>query len=308
MEHEERLNRMLESGVISKEQYSSLLESLDNKPAPEEASQKKKGMALLPLIGMGIIVIAVLFIVFGGLGDTASIDSVENIKDTFNQGKVGAMDSTTNKISAILFVGIFLLLPLIGFSWMHNGLVKEEEVIHTAWSQVESNYQRRADLIPNLVETVSKFLKHEKSTLENVTAKRNDGLDEDIAALIAAQKESAELLQKAGGKAPEDSTYISMLGASQKRVGQMMHTIMATAEAYPTLRASEPMQQLQAQLEGTENRINVARIRFNEAVGTFNASIRRMPTSMVASMGHFNRKAYFKSDEGADTVKKLNFD
>jgi LemA protein len=313
MKHEERLNRMLENGIISQEQFDSLYASLEtsNEIRKEELKHRKIPVWIGVAIAIINLFIAIFFIDFGGdVPQVAaqSLSAVEDITQTYNQGGVGAMDSKLSNSFSIVVFGSFILIPIFFFIWLYNGLVQEEESIHIAWSQVESNYQRRADLIPNLVESVSKYLQHEEQTLTTVTDARGGGLDDTIKALVDAQREGADLLQESNGSAPEDEAYLAMLTTTQNRIGQLMHKLVATVESYPNLKGSEHLLQLQAQLEGTENRINVARMRFNETVGAFNASIRRMPMSLVASMGNFRRKAYFKSDEGADKVNRIKFD
>lgn len=121
---------------------------------------------VFPILAISIVIILILSIFWGNTSGSEVVNTVESIKDTFNQNKVGRMNPLTNKLSTLLF---------FSHSWMHNGSVNKEEDIHTACSQVESNYQRRADLIPNLVEIISKYLQQEKTTIEGVTTERNSG-------------------------------------------------------------------------------------------------------------------------------------
>ena len=190
-----------------------------------------------------------------------------------------------------------------------------------SWAQGESNQQRRADLIPNILETVARYMRFEHKTLVDVVGERSDAIagkeafsreDEEkfhqsIESLTLAQKRSSEALQNIHG-APQDEAQLAQLDQAQQTLGASMHRILALAESYPVLRSAEQMQTLQAELEGSENRINVARMRFNETASAFNAAIRRMPASLVASLGGFKRKAYFEADDGADKVVPVVFD
>lgn len=312
MKHEERLDRMLESGVISQEQYNSLQVSLTHSEELHKEELRSKRIPLWVGVAVAIInlLIAIALIDFGGdvpqVQQTAQ--AVEDVRQTLNTGGVGAMDSKLSSIFSIALFSSFILLPLLLFTYLHNSLVSEEEEVFTAWAQVESNYQRRSDLIPNMVETVSKALKHEAEVLGNIAEERSNNIDETVSALVSAQKEGAELLKEVGGKAPEDDAQLAMLHAAQGNIGSLMHKMVATVENYPNLKGNDNIMALQAQLEGTENRINIARMRFNEVAGQFNASMRRMPTSLIASLGNFKRKAYFQADSGSEKPTQVKFD
>lgn len=202
-------------------------------------------------------------------------------------------------LSASLGIALILIIPLMVIAWLYNSIVGHEEKTMESWAQVEAAYQRRADLIPALVETVSKYVKHEQSTLEQIAEARaaaKPTTDADVDQLLKAQKQATELLRAQLGKAPTDETRLADLAKAQAIVGKSAHQLMAVAESYPQLRASDQFLELQAQFEGTENRILTARNRFNEAVEEYNGSIRKLPGSLIAGIGHFQRKAYFKAD------------
>ena len=206
-------------------------------------------------------------------------------------------------VFAAVGVGLFL--------WSYNGLVNREEQVLAAWGQVESNLQRRADLTPQLVETVSRYLRHEGETFQNIAEARSHdtvALQSAIDDLAKAMQDSAEQLQQSGERIVEEDARLGALAAAQARMDRSIQTLMATAEAYPELRSSDQFLELQAQLEGTENRVNVTRMRFNELVGDYNASIRRVPGALVATVGSFSRKGYFQADGEARDVPDLNFD
>lgn len=212
-------------------------------------------------------------------------------------------------LSNILAVLLILVLPIGLFAWLHNSIVSREEAVYSSWAQVESSYQRRSDLIPQLVETVSRYMKHEADTLGQVTDARSAGtgdLSALVEELIHAQKASTDLLRK-GGKILEDTEALAALQQAQLQVGGGMRRMFALVENYPKLKASDQFLELQGQLEGTENRINVARMRFNESVEAYNQSIRKLPGSLVAGVGQFQRKAYFKADEGSENAPKIDF-
>lgn len=207
---------------------------------------------------------------------------------------------------------IFLLGAIVVYVIMaYNSLVSKEEAVLSAWAQVESNYQRRNDLIPSLVRTVSHYLEHESKTLIGVVGERNKGLsalDQATKNLTIAQEESTQQLKAIGVNPPSENQILSKLTQAQRKVGLSMRQLLAVVESYPTLKSSDQFLRLQAQLEGSENRINVARMFFNDTAREYNASIRRLPYRLIAEVEGMQRKAYFTADEGADNAKPLNLD
>lgn len=169
----------------------------------------------------------------------------------------------------------------------YNGLVSKEEGVSTAWAQVENVYQRRADLIPNLVATVKGYAEHEKSTFEAVVAARANATGIKVESL--SEEELAKFQQ------------------AQDALSQSLGRLIAISEAYPDLKASENFKDLQAQLEGTENRITVERNKFNEVAKVYNTSIRKFPTNIFASIFGFEKKGYFAAAPGAETAPKVEF-
>ena len=213
-------------------------------------------------------------------------------------------------VSRLIGIAILLTVPLLIWAWMHNSLVAKEESVFEAWAQTESNYQRRADLVPALVESVSRYLKHESETLTSVTAERGQAtarLAKAVDELIDAQNEATKALRAQTDTLIEDEEMLAKLFARQMTVGRSVGNLFAVAEAYPELRSADQFLELQAQLEGTENRINVARMRFNDAVGEFNGTMRKLPWNLVAGAGNFQRKAYFQSEEEARRAPELKF-
>ena len=210
----------------------------------------------------------------------------------------------------ILPIAILLIVPLLIWMWLHNGLVAKEERVFEAWAQTESNFQRRADLIPRLVDTVSRYLRHESETLVGVAEARGGAaarLATAVEDMIRAQKDSSDLLRERRAEMLEEETALRALHEAEAQVGRSMTSLFALAEDYPELRSADQFLELQAQLEGTENRINVARMRFNDAVRDFNGSIRQLPGALVARVGNFNRKTYFQSEEEARGAPDLQF-
>lgn len=189
--------------------------------------------------------------------------------------------------SLILLFAMISLLSGCGY----NTMQANEEAVTAAWGNVESSYQRRADLIPNLVEVVKGYAKHEADTLKAVTEARAKVGSMQVSKDVLDNPESLNKFQKAQGE---------LSGALSR--------LMVVAEKYPDLKANQNFMDLQKQLEGTENRINVARERYNKSVQVFNTSIRTFPNSLTNSMMlHLKRKEPFKAEEGAKVAPKVKF-
>lgn len=185
-------------------------------------------------------------------------------------------------IGAVAVVVIF-------FYATYNGFVNKEEGLKSAWSNVETQYQRRADLIPNLVNTVKGYAAHETQTLNEVTEAR-------------ARATSINL--SADDLTPE---RLAQFQRAQAEVRSALGRLIAVSESYPDLKANQNFLELQAQLEGTENRIAVARKDFNAAAQQYNVSVRRFPANLVARMFGFGQKPYFESAEGAAAAPQVTF-
>jgi len=185
----------------------------------------------------------------------------------------------------LITIGIVVIIMLGWFFMSYNTLVNKEEQVKTSWSQVESNLQRKIDLLPNLVSVVKSYASHEKEVFENVTALRANAM---------------KAMTQSKGKTDDQS--ISSLAKVQSQLNGSVLKLFAVAENYPELRSSEHFLQLQSQIEGSENRINVSRMQFNEAVGTFNRYMRTLPANIIANAAGFQRKAYFKAEK--ETHKK----
>jgi LemA protein len=174
----------------------------------------------------------------------------------------------------------------------YNALQQMEEQVFRAWSDVESNLQRRADLIPNLVATVKGFAAHEKETLQAVIEARAKATSVQLSAKDLGSAQAMQQLQDAQGG-----------------LSSALSRLMVVVERYPELKANQNFLDLQNQLEGTENRINVARQRYNQAVEAFNGKIRSLPYSLTNSfLLHLERKEYFKAETGAAQAPKIKFD
>ncbi len=195
------------------------------------------------------------------------------------------------KRGGLIIVVVLALFLLMGGCSTYNGLVDKEETVNNAWSQVESQYQRRADLIPNLVNTVKGAANFEKGTLEAVVKAR-------------AEATRPEINLNADQLTPEN---IQRFQQAQQGLSSALGRLLAVAEAYPQLRATESFRDLQVQLEGTENRITVARNNFNNAVNTYNSSRRRFPANIFAGMFGFDQKGYFQAQQGADKAPSVQF-
>lgn len=188
----------------------------------------------------------------------------------------------------IVVIVILALVALWGVT-QYNGFVRQEEAVKQAWAQVENQYQRRADLIPNLVNTVKGYAAHESSTLQGV---------------IEARAKATQVTVNPDNLTPE---AIAQYQQAQGQVSSALGRLMAVAENYPDLKANQNFLELQAQLEGTENRISVERQRFNETVQGYNTSLRRFPGNIFAGMFGFQPHGYFEAVEGAATAPTVQF-
>lgn len=189
-------------------------------------------------------------------------------------------------------LAIIVVLLFAGYSWVkgtYNTMVTQDEGVKTAWSQVENQYQRRMDLIPNLVNTVKGYATHEKETLEGVVSARAEATKTTIDP-SNLNEESMKIFQ-----------------AAQGELSSALSRLMVVLERYPDLKANQNFSELQAQLEGTENRISVERKRFNETAQSYNTYIRTFPTNILAGMFGFQPKAYFSAESGAEKAPKVEF-
>ena len=192
-------------------------------------------------------------------------------------------------IVTLIIAGV---LALSLFMWVKNGynsMVRADENVQSAWAQVENVYQRRADLIPNLVATVKGYASHESSTLENVIAARTN------ATRISIDPE--KLTEKS----------IEEFNKAQGELSSAIGRLLMITENYPDLKANQNFLELQAQLEGTENRITTERMKFNEAAKSYNTMIRQFPKNILASMFNFEKKGYFEAQKGSETAPKVEF-
>lgn len=189
----------------------------------------------------------------------------------------------------LLVIGVLILIMVGGTLTTYNGLIAKDEAVATAWGNIQSQYQRRADLIPNLVSTVKGYAKHESETLENV---------------MAARAKATQITVNSDNLTPEK---LKQYQAAQGELSQALGRLMAVSENYPNLKANENFSELQAQLEGTENRINESRQIYNSAVQTYNVSVRRFPANIVAGMFGFDKKNQFEAEAGAEKAPKVEF-
>ena len=179
-----------------------------------------------------------------------------------------------------------------GFVWVknvYNQMVVSDEYVQSAWAQVENVYQRRADLIPNLVATVKGYAEHESETLESV---------------VAARAKATQVTVDPANLTPE---VLAQYNEAQNELSAALGRLLLVKESYPELKANQNFLDLQAQLEGTENRITTERMKFNEAVQSFNTGIRRFPDNIIASIFGFEKKGYFEAQAGAETAPKVEF-
>ena len=188
----------------------------------------------------------------------------------------------------VIAIGILAVIVL----WVanvYNGFVAAEEEVESAWAQVENQYQRRSDLVPNLVATVKGYAAHEQQTLEGV---------------VEARAKATQITIDPTNATPEQ---LAAFQKAQGELSQALGRLLAVAENYPDLKANENFRDLQAQLEGTENRIAVARQLFNETARAYNTKVRRFPSNIIAAICGFEKKPYFEAEEGASKAPKVEF-
>lgn len=188
-----------------------------------------------------------------------------------------------------IIVGVVVSILTIWMISAYNGMVSAEEGVSSAWSQVENVYQRRADLIPNLVNTVKGYAAHETSTFTEI---------------VNARAKATQITVDPSNLSPEE---IAKFNDAQGELGTALGKLLAITEAYPDLKANQNFLELQAQLEGTENRIATERKKFNEAAQAYNVKIRKFPNSILSSMFGFEKKGYFEAQAGADKAPEVQF-
>ena len=192
----------------------------------------------------------------------------------------------------VVAVIIFIIIALVSGTGIYNNLVSQKQAVDAQWAEVENQYQRRADLIPNLVQTVSGAANFEKSTLVEVTQARA----------------SVGQVKIDPNQAPSDPAKLQQFEQAQSTLGNALSRLLVVSERYPDLKANQNFQDLQAQLEGTENRITTAREHFNVAAQGYNTSIKTFPTVFFAAMMGFTARPYFESKPGSDVPPAVHFD
>ena len=187
-----------------------------------------------------------------------------------------------------IWIGVVAVVAIFFYA-TYNGFIGKEEGVNAAWSNVETQYQRRSDLIPNLVNTVKGYAAHESQTLGEVTE---------------ARAKATSINLSAGELTPE---RLAQFQQAQAEVRSALGRLIAVAESYPDLKANQNFIELQSQLEGTENRIAVARKDFNDAARKYNVAVRRFPSNLVAALFGFDQKPYFEAAEGTETAPQVEF-
>lgn len=188
----------------------------------------------------------------------------------------------------IIVIAVIAVIAIY-FTSTYNSMVAQEEAVSTAWSNVENQYQRRSDLIPNLVNTVKGYATHEKETFDAVVSARAKATQTTVS-IDDLTPEKMQAYQRAQGE-----------------VGSALSRLLAVTENYPELKANENFKELQAQLEGTENRISVERRKFNETARGYNTAIRKFPRNIVAGMFGFEKHPYFEAEEGSEKAPEVKF-
>lgn len=200
------------------------------------------------------------------------------------------MKKLSGRMTALIVVVAIVFIGIIWGVRTNNRMITAEEGVSAAWAQVENVYQRRMDLIPNLVSTVKGAADFEKGTLE---------------AVIDARAKATSV--QVDANTPSEAN-IAAFQKAQDGLSSALSRLMVTVERYPELKATDNFRDLQVQLEGTENRITTERNKFNEVVKSYNTMIRKFPNSMIANMGGFEKKGYFTAKEGAENAPEVNFE
>lgn len=193
------------------------------------------------------------------------------------------------KKSGLIIILVLLAIIVFGGIGGYNGLVSTQESLNKSWANVENQYQRRSDLIPNLVETVKGYAKHESGTLE---------------AVVSARAKATQVTVDPNNLTPEK---LQEFQSAQGELSSALGRLMMIREAYPDLKANQNFIELQAQLEGTENRITVARDNFNQEVQKYNTMVRRFPKNIIAGLFGFERKPTFEAEKGAEKAPEVKF-
>jgi LemA protein len=194
-------------------------------------------------------------------------------------------------VGVLVVIAFFVVVAALGLMGSYNRLVKLQQSVDQSWAQVQNVYQRRADLIPNLVNTVSGAANFEKSTLIAVTNARA----------------SVGRVQLDPNKAPTDAAQLEQFQAAQGQLSNALSRLLVVVERYPEIKANQSFLGLQAQLEGTENRISVERGNFNSAVQNYNTAVRSFPTNLIAGMFGFAPRPFFAAQPGAERAPAVNF-
>ncbi len=203
------------------------------------------------------------------------------------------MSKVTLTILGVLAFMLFVALAVVAWGTStYNGLVRREQGVDAQWAQVQNVYQRRADLVPNLVNTVSGAANFEKSTLVEVTQARA----------------SVGKVQINAQNAPTDAAQLAEFERAQGQLSSALSRLLVVSERYPELKSNTNFRDLQAQLEGTENRISVERGRFNEAVQSYNTAVKTFPAALIAGMFGHHPRPYFNATPGSDVAPKVQFD
>lgn len=220
------------------------------------------------------------------LTDYWSQDDAACLLLLFLKKKIKTMNKKNRGIIIVIAVVAIIVLWGVG---KYNGFVSADEQVSKQWADVESQYQRRLDLIPNLVNTVKGYADFEQETLTGV---------------IEARAKASSITVDPSNLNPQ---AIAQFQAAQDQLSGALSRLLVTVERYPELKANQNFLELQAQLEGTENRIATERRKFNESTRSFNTSVRRFPASIIASLTNFDEKGYFESTEGAEIAPEVNF-
>ncbi|MCB9982715.1 MAG: LemA family protein [Rhodospirillales bacterium] len=292
MSYKERLEKMIASGVITTDQAKGLQDSI-GKGAPQANAPAHKAVPAGVIAGsagvIAVFLMITLFLSSGGEGQ--EVRQIQDVSESLNQiAAMGGLKGTASSFMALVILGLPLIAAFAGYMpFVHNRFVTLEEEMLASWAHVESCYQKRADLLPNLAETVRSYLRMEKGVQSDVTQARAG--QENLA---AALKEFEQIRVETVEQSLVRDQVVPVLGK-----------LFAVMENYPDLKAAENISLLQHQLEDIESQINAARIYYNEAARDYNRAIGKVPGNLVATMGGFQPRPYFEGAVASSTAEKI---
>lgn len=302
MNYKDRLEDMVSSGVISQNQAKGLAESISSVSSSVEVEAREPAYKAPFILGAGIcIAVALVTATFVFSGGSPEIEQIQNVAESMNTpGAVGNIGGGASKMMSFFIFSLPVLgAVLLYLPGAYNRFVSLEAEMNGAWAHVESCYQKRLDLLSNLVAVVHDYISQEKAVQGDVAKMRSSGSDDDVDVSAALEE-----LEGAVAATEDEKENVEALVELQDKVSHSAARLLAVAESYPSLQAYGNVEKLQFQLERTEDEVNVARIYYNDTVRDYNKAIGKLPGSLVASVGGFRERSYFEAEVAAGMTVK----